>query len=171
MSGLSSLIIHETLESVFWQVFHVTTLIGNVCLASFNETRTCHSVESLPGCRTSEMGYDLTNAAEQARRFAIDRDWEQFHTLKNLAMALTGEVGELVEIFQWLDDEQINGLLETPEGRTRVEEEVADIAIYLLRIVQVIGINLSEAIASKFLLNESRYPVESARGSSAKYKG
>jgi dCTP diphosphatase len=116
------------------------------------------------------MGFDLTDAAERARSFSVTRDWEQFHSLKNLSMALTGEVGELVEIVQWLNDGEIQSLLATPEGRARIEEEVADITIYLLRIVQQTGIDLSKAIERKFVLNESRYPVERSRGSSAKYK-
>ena len=116
------------------------------------------------------MGYDLTDVAAQAQQFAIDRDWEQFHSLKNLAMALTGEVGELVEIIQWLSDDEICELLATSGGRSKVEEEVADIAIYLLRIVQQTEIDLSGAIEKKLLDNDSRYPAKEVRGSSAKYK-
>lgn len=116
------------------------------------------------------MGYDLTESAERVGRFSADRDWGKFHSLKNLAMALTGEVGELVEIIQWLGDDEIRELMNTREGRVRVEEEVADIVIYLLRIAQQTDIDLSDAIGKKLDINDSRYPVDIAKGSSAKYK-
>jgi dCTP diphosphatase len=115
------------------------------------------------------MGFDLTYAAKRAEEFAKLRDWEQFHSLKNLSMALTGEIGELVEITQWMSDEEVTELLATSEGRARIEEEVADIAIYLVRIAQRAGIDLSEAVERKFSINEARYPVDTVRGTSVKY--
>lgn len=115
------------------------------------------------------MGFDLTDAAARTKEFAVQRDWEQFHTLKNLSMALTGEVGELVEIIQWMSDSDIALFLDSPEGRNRVGEEVAHIAIYLLRICQVTGIDLIDAVERKITLNEVKYPVETSKGSSTKY--
>jgi dCTP diphosphatase len=115
------------------------------------------------------MGFDLDEVASQIQRFSDDRDWEQFHTLKNLTMAISSEVGELAEITQWMIDAEVTTLPATPAGRLRVEEEVADIAIYLLRICQLAGINLTVAIERKIALNELNYPLESSKGSSAKY--
>lgn len=114
------------------------------------------------------MGFDLTDAASRVEQFAVERDWQQFHTMKNLTLALTGEIGELAEIVQWRSDDEVRELLTTVEGRARLEEEVADIAIYLLRIVQCAQIDLSSAIESKILTNASKYPVAKSKGSATK---
>lgn len=115
------------------------------------------------------MGYELTGAASLIQEFAAERDWDQFHTVKNLSMALAGEVGELVEIFQWLDDDAVRELLGDIESRRQIEAEVADIAIYLLRIAQVAEIDLDRAIREKLAVNAKRYPVELSRGNAIKY--
>ena len=101
------------------------------------------------------------------RKFADDREWNQFHTPKNLAMALSVEAAELVEIFQWLTEEESGKL--TPTQRLQTEHEVADIFLYLLRIVDRLEIDLVDAAKKKILLNEKRYPAEKVRGSSKKY--
>ena len=102
------------------------------------------------------------------REFARERDWGKFHTPKNLAMALSVEVGELVEIFQWLTPEEARDVM---AGRhaARVEEELADIYGYLLRLADVLEVDLTEALASKIDLNRVKYPVASARGHARKY--
>jgi dCTP diphosphatase len=97
------------------------------------------------------------------RDFARERDWEQFHTPKNLAMALAGEVGELVEIFQWLTPEEASQVMEGPRADD-VEDELADVLIYLLRIADVLGIDLAEATRAKLERNEHRYPAPHVRG-------
>jgi dCTP diphosphatase len=109
---------------------------------------------------------DLTR---EVRAFADDRDWAQFHTVRNLVLALAGEVGELAAEIQWVPDEAISEALGQPEKRAAVESEIADVAIYALRLADVMGIDLAAAIRRKLLLNEKRYPVEKARGSSRKY--
>ncbi|MFD0000236.1 nucleotide pyrophosphohydrolase [Nocardia sp. NPDC127526] len=101
--------------------------------------------------------------------FSARRDWERFHTPKNLVMALTGEVGELAEIFQWLTPEQSMELGDDTQGRVRVEEEVADVLIYLMRLASVLDINLAAAVQAKLKLNEQRYPADLARGRAVKY--
>lgn len=101
--------------------------------------------------------------------FSRRRDWEPFHTPKNLVMALTGEVGELAEIFQWLTPEQSQAICDDEQGRVKVEHEVADVLMYLLRLAAVLDIDLTSAVQTKLLLNEERYPVELARGRAAKY--
>jgi dCTP diphosphatase len=97
------------------------------------------------------------------REFARERDWEQFHTPKNLAMALSGEVGELVEIFQWLTSEEASQVMEGRRGQD-VEDELADVLIYLVRLADVLGIDLLLAADAKLDRNESRYPAEVVRG-------
>ena len=98
---------------------------------------------------------DLTTAI---REFAQQRDWERFHTPKNLAMALSVEVAELVELFQWLTPEESAALVETPEGRAAIEDEIADIAIYLLRLADVMSVDVAAAIEGKIDRNGRRFP-------------
>ena len=101
------------------------------------------------------------------RRFAGERDWEQFHAPKNLAMALIVEVAELVEEFQWLDLEQ--SASPDPGARRRIEEEIADVLIYLVRLADRLEVDLPAAVAAKIEQNERKYPVDRVRGKSAKY--
>ena len=98
---------------------------------------------------------DLTTAI---REFAQQRDWERFHTPKNLAMALSVEVAELVELFQWLTPEESAALVDTPEGRAAIEDEIADIAIYLLRLADVLGVDVGAAVGTKIKRNQDRFP-------------
>ncbi|WP_378733794.1 nucleotide pyrophosphohydrolase [Nocardia brasiliensis] len=101
--------------------------------------------------------------------FAAERAWERFHTPKNLVMALTGEVGELSELFQWLTDEQSQALMDDPTRRTRVEEEVADVFIYLLRLADVLQIDLVAAVEAKIQKNAERYPIQQVYGRALKH--
>ena len=94
--------------------------------------------------------------------FARDRDWEQFHSPKNLAMALAGEAGELLEHFQWLSEAQSSEL--SAEKRDEVALEMADILAYLLRLSQRLDVDLVDALRRKIAINERRYPVERVRG-------
>ena len=104
----------------------------------------------------------------ELRRFAADRDWERFHTPKNLALSLAVELGELLEHFQWGTDDKILDLAATPEGGAAVAEELADVFIYLVRLADVLGIDLLDAASSKIAANADRYPADEVRGSSAK---
>lgn len=101
------------------------------------------------------------------RRFAAERDWERFHTPKNLAMALAGEAGEVIEHFQWLSAEESLALPE-PE-RAAVALELADVLFYLVRLADVMQIDLADAAQRKLALNAERYPAEKARGRATKY--
>ncbi|MCU0836842.1 MAG: nucleotide pyrophosphohydrolase [Chromatiaceae bacterium] len=99
---------------------------------------------------------------ERLLRFARERDWEQFHSPKNLAMALAGECGELIEHFQWLTEAQSAGL--PSEKKQAVAEEMADILIYLIRLSERLGVNLIGAAYEKIAINEARYPAHKVRG-------
>ncbi|MHB1951321.1 MAG: nucleotide pyrophosphohydrolase [Acidiferrobacteraceae bacterium] len=101
------------------------------------------------------------------RRFAEDRQWQKFHSPKNLAMALSVEAAELLEHFQWLTEEESAAL--APEKRAKVEEEMADVLLYLVRIADRLDIDLLDAARRKILINESKYPADLVRGSSRKY--
>ena len=94
--------------------------------------------------------------------FAARRDWDQFHSPKNLAMALIAEAAELVEHFQWLSEEQSRSL--APDKLDAVSLELADILIYLIRIADKLGVDLAEAAWRKIAINEHRYPAERVRG-------
>lgn len=105
----------------------------------------------------------------QLREFAKERDWEQFHTPKNLSMALSGEAGELLSLFQWLQDDQVSDWIADPANRTAVEHEMADVFGYLLRLADVLGTDLERALQEKIQVNGRKYPVELSRGNATKY--
>lgn len=104
---------------------------------------------------------------ERIRQFAQERDWEQFHTPKNLAMALSVEASELVEIFQWMTPEQAADVISGDKARA-VQDEVADILTYLLRFADVLDIDLDAALAEKAAHNAQRYPAAEFRGTARK---
>jgi NTP pyrophosphatase (non-canonical NTP hydrolase) len=109
----------------------------------------------------------LENLKTRLREFAAVRDWEQFHSPKNLAMALIVEAAELVEHFQWLTEEQSGDL--PSKKLAEVEHELADIQIYLIRLADKLNLDLLKAVDAKIALNELKYPVEKVRGSAKKY--
>ena len=91
------------------------------------------------------------------QKFASDRDWQQFHSPKNLAMALTGEVGELVELFQWLTEEQSKSVAQDPKTARAVRDEIADVLLYLVRLSSVLRVDLNEAVTAKLASNGQKY--------------
>jgi dCTP diphosphatase len=103
------------------------------------------------------------------RTFADDRDWEQFHTPKNLASALSVESSELLEIFQWSRGQDGWSDLDQADVRARTQEELADILLYLIRFADKAGIDLQEAAERKLALNAKKYPVDRFKGSDKKY--
>ena len=109
----------------------------------------------------------LTELRDAMRRFAAERAWERFHTPKNLAMALSGEAGELIEHFQWLTAEE-SASLPAPV-REEVALEMADVLLYLVRLGDVLDIDLAEAARRKIAINAGRYPAEQVRGRAVKH--
>lgn len=101
--------------------------------------------------------------------FAEERDWRQFHSPKNLVMALTGEVGELTEIFQWMSEEDSREAGHKPDTAGKVREEIADVLLYLVRLADVLGVDLNQAAIDKLALNTQKYPADKFRGSARKY--
>lgn len=110
---------------------------------------------------------DLEHLRTQLAVFAAERDWDQFHNPKNLAMALAGEAGELVEHFQWLTFEQAARLPRAT--REEVALECADVLLFLLRLCDKLGIDLAQAARKKLKLNAKKYPVAKSRGKATKY--
>ncbi|WP_101756931.1 nucleotide pyrophosphohydrolase [Oceanicoccus sp. KOV_DT_Chl] len=109
----------------------------------------------------------LDDIKHKARVYAAERDWEQFHTPKNLAMALSVEASELVEHFQWLSQEQSASLPE--HTLAAVADEIADVQVYLVMLADKLGVDILPAVAGKMLKNEMKYPAEKVRGSARKY--
>ena len=109
----------------------------------------------------------IADLQQRLRAFAAERDWEQFHTPKNLAMALTVEAGELQEIFQWLSEEQSRRLEDAQ--REHAAEELADVLLYLCRLADVLDIDLAASAYAKLQRNAEKYPAAQVRGKSAKY--
>ena len=109
---------------------------------------------------------DLDGLRMQLRDFASARDWDQFHSPKNLAMALSAEAGELLEVFQWLDEAQSKRL--DPKARSAAADEIADVLLYLVRLADKLGLDPIAEAKRKMGENERRYPIDKARGSSRK---
>ncbi len=106
--------------------------------------------------------HSLDDLSRQLKEFARTRDWEQFHSPKNLSMALTAESGELLEHFQWLREEQSANL--DPDKKEAVALEMADILIYLVRLAERLDVDLLDAAYRKMEINEQRYPRDKVRG-------
>ena len=100
---------------------------------------------------------EIQHLAAEIKKFADARNWEHFHTPKNLSMAVAGEAGELVAEFQWLTAEQSTRLNMSKEKLKDVELEIADVAIYLIRLADVLGVDISEVVRKKLAINESRF--------------
>jgi dCTP diphosphatase len=115
------------------------------------------------------MPDSLQNLSQQLEQFALDRDWKQFHSPKNLASALVVEAAELLEHFQWLTEDQSRRLEETK--RDAVAAEMADVLLYLLQLSSAVGVDLVGAAREKVKANAVKYPVHLAKGSSRKYDG
>lgn len=112
---------------------------------------------------------DLRRLLKIQREFVRAREWDQFHTPKNLAAALSVEASELLEIFQWMSREQEAALREDRVTMNRIEQEVADVFFFLLRICDVLGVDIQDAFKKKMRQNARKYPVRQARGNSIKY--
>lgn len=113
------------------------------------------------------MADSLDALRARVNNFVTERDWAQFHSPKNLAMAMIVEAGEVVEHFQWMTEQESRNL--DAETKEQVGQELSDTLVYLLRIAEVCGIDLIEAANKKIDLNAKKYPVEKCKGSNAKY--
>jgi len=113
------------------------------------------------------MSDSLSDLGQQLDRFASERDWQQFHSPKNLASALVVEAGELLEHFQWMTEDQSRQL--TPERRDAIGSELADVLLYLVQLASALELDPIAVAQAKLKLNEQKYPVDQARGNSMKY--
>jgi NTP pyrophosphatase (non-canonical NTP hydrolase) len=112
---------------------------------------------------------NIEKIALELRRFAGDRDWNQFHTPKNLATSISVEAAELLELFQWTRGEKSWDDLSDPSVRERTENEIADILLYLIRFADLAQIDLEKVALKKIAINAQKYPIEKSKGSDRKY--
>ena len=112
---------------------------------------------------------DIQAIQEKLQTFADERQWEQYHTPKNLVMGLCGEVGELIEHFQWLTADESKNITHDENTMEKVREELADVQIYLLRLADKLNIDMESAIWDKIKKNEAKYPAHFVKGSAKKY--
>ena len=110
---------------------------------------------------------DIDQIKKRLREFAEARDWDQFHSPKNLASAVSVEAAELLEIFQWLSEESSRKL--DSASKEKVEQEIADVFLYLIRLADKLDIDVLAAANRKIAINESKYPVELSKGNAMKY--
>lgn len=112
---------------------------------------------------------DIKKVQDHHAQFCLDRDWDKYHTPKNLAMALAGESGELTEIFQWMTPEESWAVMQDEKKAEEIRDELADVQIYLTRLAALLHVDLEKAVWDKFAKNAAKYPVHLARGSAKKY--
>lgn len=124
---------------------------------------------AISSLRMSDVETTVSELREKILAFARERDWEKFHSPKNLSMALAGEAAELMEHFLWLDGPESVRAAEDPDRAQSVRAELADVVIYALEFANVCEIDLSDAILEKLRENAAKYPVEKARGNARKY--
>ena len=112
---------------------------------------------------------ELKELQKKVIEFRDARDWAQYHNPKDLAISISLEASELLEIFQWKDPQEVEAVKNDPESRRRVKEELGDILIYALNMCHAFGFDPSEVILEKLDINEKKYPVEKTKGSARKY--
>jgi dCTP diphosphatase len=118
---------------------------------------------------TAYESVEFSELVNSVRSFVSERDWDQFHSPRNLLLALVGEVGELSAEFQWVSDMQVDAALRDDLKRDAVGSELADVLIYLIRLADVLEYDLPKEVMAKLEINSIRYPVDKSKGSSQKY--
>lgn len=112
---------------------------------------------------------NLDKIKKKLAAFAKERNWDQFHTPKNLSMALSAEAAELLEIFQWLTDEQSKAIVDDEKEMALVRQEIADVFIYMTRLADKLGVDIEKAVLDKIAENEKKYPVDLSKDNATKY--
>lgn len=112
---------------------------------------------------------DLDKITAEIDKMVHDRDWDQFHSVKNLSMALSVECSELAEIFQWVTEEKSNQAKHDPKIMAKLEDEVADVFVYLMRIIKKTDIDLEKVVLNKLAKSCAKYPVDKSKGNMTKY--
>ena len=131
--------------------------------------RRCAGGILAPMAALTDSATTVADLKSRVLAFVRERDWEQFHSPKNLSMALAAETGELMEHFLWATAEQSRAIAAEPAKRTKIADELADVVIYAIEFANMTGLDISAAIEAKMAANAKKYPVEKARGRSEKY--
>ena len=131
--------------------------------------RRCSGHNARAMAALTDSATTVSDLKSRVLAFVRERDWEQFHTPKNLSMALAAESGELMEHFLWATADQSRAIAIDPAKRAKIADELADVVIYALEFANMTGLDLSAAIEEKMVANAKKYPVEKARGRSDKY--
>lgn len=118
---------------------------------------------------THDQETTIAQLREEVRKFIEEREWAKYHTPKDLAISIAIEAGELMELFQWLREDEVADLVTSREGLARVEAELADIVIFCLSLANLLHTDLSERVLDKIRENKEKYPVEKVRGKYVKY--
>lgn len=106
------------------------------------------------------MSKEYDDLMDKIKKFVQDRDWDQFHYPKDLAISLNLEAAELLECFQWKNNEEVEKMLENKKEKEHIEEEIADVAIYLMQLAHSLDIDLKKAIEDKIIKNAKKYPIK-----------
>lgn len=112
---------------------------------------------------------NICDIQQKLRKFAEERNWEQFHSPKNLSMALAAEAAELLEIFQWLTEEQSKNIVNSEKDMALAREEIADVFIYLARLADKLNIDIEKEVIAKIKVNKKKYPVKLSKDNAIKY--
>ena len=115
------------------------------------------------------MDARISDLQKKVAKFVHERHWKKFHTPKDLALSIVIETAELLELFQWKTNKEIQKLLNDTKYRNRIEEEIADIMIYILVLSNTLDIDLSKVVLQKIQINKDRYPIQKAKGNATKY--
>lgn len=132
----------------------------------------CVTLNRVQAARMAALTDSTTTLADLKTRvlaFVRERDWEQFHSPKNLSMALAAETGELMEHFLWATTEQSRAIVQDPAKRAKIADELADVVIYAIEFANMTGLDVAAAIEAKMAANAKKYPVEKAKGRAEKY--
>ena len=111
----------------------------------------------------------ISELRERVSKFVQDRDWDKYHNPKDIAVSITIEASELLEIFQWVKDDDLDKTIEEPGKITRLEEELGDVMIYCISLANTLNMDIAQAVMKKIEKNESKYPVERVKGDYRKY--
>jgi NTP pyrophosphatase (non-canonical NTP hydrolase) len=111
----------------------------------------------------------IQDLKDKVKKFCDDRDWDQFHNAKELTIAMIIETSELIEHFRWKNHKEVDEMFENPKKRKEIEDEMADILYFLIRLAQRYNVDLSEAVDRKMIENNDKYPVDKFKGSHKKY--
>ncbi len=171
--GAISAVFHSVIGSIlagWWRLRTGKRVIApRLGGGSIRRMKPMHDATKLAAGPMADSKTTVAELRERVLAFAREREWEQFHSPKNLSMALAAEAGELMEHFLWAESKASNDVARDARKRPKIEDEIADVVIYALEFANIAGIDLAAAIERKLAANAKKYPVEKSRGRADKY--